>query len=366
MISLSRRESCTKFADEIAKLRGEKALIDFEIHVNGSVFPCTKFLMAAHSPMLRAMLTSDMVEVTNKKVEVNDISDDVIQIILDYMYFEDVTFCKDLLMDLIAASDYLQMMELKEICLEEVPGILEPINVILWWQEACKMNYDNIKDKCEKIIADNFHQVSQQTDFLQLDLGEVLRCIKSMCSNSVKNDDILDGTMKWVSHEEKRVTHLENLLHKVSLKECSAEGIKAVMKTNESLLDKTPMIYKLLSSTLADIATVAETVVVVGGEEDHDPNQECWKVKSNQMEYLTDIPMDFSRYYSANSRYYSARCKVPQGFVITGGDFSSLCFMFTAATKLWVRLQDLMEIRDKHGSICVKNVLYVHRWQYRS
>ena len=58
------------------------------------------------------------------------------------------------------------------------------------------------------------------------------------------------------------------LLHKVSLKNCSAEGIKTVMKTNESLLDKTPMVYKLLSNTLADIAKVAETVVVVGAQED--------------------------------------------------------------------------------------------------
>ena len=230
MISLSRKENCTRLGDEIAKLRGEKALIDFEIDVNGSVFPCSKFLMAAHSHMLRAMLTSDMVEVKKQKIELNSvyimISENVIPIILDYMYFEDVTFYKDHLMDLIAASDYLQMIELKEICLEEVPGILEPNNVISWWKEACFMNYDSIKDKCENLIADNFHQVSQQTDFLQLGRDKVLDCIKSICSHNVKSDDILDSTMRWVSHEEERVTHLENLLHKVSLKNCSAEGSK--------------------------------------------------------------------------------------------------------------------------------------------
>ena len=49
-------------------------------------------------------------------------------------------------MDLLAASDYLQMAELKAMCLDEVPDILEPGNVISWWKEAAKMNYDTIKD----------------------------------------------------------------------------------------------------------------------------------------------------------------------------------------------------------------------------
>ena len=61
--------------------------------------------------------------------------------------------------------------------------------------------------------------------------------------------------MRWVGHEEKRVSYLEDLLSKVQLNKCSAEGIKAGMKNHESLLDKTPMVYKLLLETLADTAT---------------------------------------------------------------------------------------------------------------
>ena len=130
------------------------------------------------------------------------------------------------------------------------------------------------------------------------------------------------------------------------------------MKTNESLLDKTPMIYKLLCNTLADIATLAETVVVVGGQErEGEESRACWQIKSNQMEHLTDIPADTPT--DSLELYYPSVCKVPQGFVITGGNNSSLCFMYTAATKSWVRLQDLMEPRGYHGTICVKNVLYV-------
>ena len=67
MLSFSRTEKyCTKIADEILQLRDEKALIDFKIHVKDDVIPCSKFVMAVHSPMLRAMLVSDMAEVAKQ------------------------------------------------------------------------------------------------------------------------------------------------------------------------------------------------------------------------------------------------------------------------------------------------------------
>ena len=101
-------------------------------------------------------------------------------------------------MDLLAASDYLQMLELKEICLDEVPGILEPANAIEWWKEARKLNYDDVKVRCEEIIANDFYQVSQQTDFLKLDFDEVER-ITNICRANVGKDEVLYSIAGWVS-----------------------------------------------------------------------------------------------------------------------------------------------------------------------
>ena len=358
MLSLTRTEKyCTKLADEVMKLRGEKSLIDFKIHVKDDEFPCAKFVMAAHSPMLRAMLTSDMAEVAKQEIRLDHIRKDIIQIILDYMYCEDVSFHKDQLMDLLSAADYLQMTELKEICLEEVPDILEPGNVFEWWKEAIKMNYDNVKSKCEEIMVASFQRISQQTDFLNLELTDMQHYMSDICGDGVNSDDIVDATIRWVSHEEERVALLEDLLHKVQLNKCSDKGLKAVIKTHETLFDKVPMVYKFLLTTIADIGTdMPETrndmVLVIGGKENDNVNRQCWKVSpSAEIEHMFDIPVeDLAVEFSV--------CFVPHGFIITGGDNSRLCIMFTTATK-WVRLQNLMQSRDCHGSICVKGVLYV-------
>ena len=281
MISLSRTANfCSKLADEVTKLKGEKSLFDFKIHVKDDEFPCTKFIMAIHSPMLRAMLTSDMAEVAKQEIRLDHIRKDIIQIILDYMYCEDVIFHKHQLMDLIAAADYLQMTELKQMGLDEVPDILEAGNVISWWKEAAKMNYDDIKERCEEMIAENSRHISQQTDFLNLDFNKIQHYISDICSETVSSDDLIDVTLKWVGHEEERVPYLEDLLNKVQLNKCSAEGSKAGMKNHQSVLDKTPMVYRLLLETLVDIATAAPKVsidtriVVVCGEKGDKVNTE--------------------------------------------------------------------------------------------
>ena len=354
MLSFSRTEKyCTKIADEILQLRGEKALFDFKIHVKDDVITCSKFIMAVHSPMLRAMLVSDMAEVAKQEIRLDHIDLDIIKIILDYMYCENVSFHKDQLMDLIAAADYLQMTDLKEMCLDEVTGILEPSNVIEWWKEAKKMNYDAIDKQCGEIIAANFYQILQQKDFLNLELNDMQHIVSNICSDAVNSDATVDAVLRWVSHEEERVTLIEDLLHKVQLNRCSDKGIKAVIQTHGPLLDKVPMIYKLMISVFTDIGIIVVGGLYIEGEDSQSKvNKVCWKVdKSNGIEHLNDIP-------DINLGAKFSVCVIPQGFVITGGTGGPVCMMFIASTKLWVRLQDLLEQRHGHGSICVENVLY--------
>ena len=359
VLSFTRTEKyCTKLADEVMKLRGEKCLMDFKIHVKDEEFPCAKFVMAAHSPMLRVMLTSDMTEVAKQEIRLDHISKGIIQIILDYMYCENVSFHQDQLMDLLAASDYLQMTELKERCLDEVPDILEPSNVIEWWKEAAKMNYDTIKDKCEEIMIVNFKQISQQADFLALDLREVQYYLSDICSDSVHSDDTVDAVIRWAGHNEERISLLQDLMPNIQLNQCSDEGIEEITKIHESLLDKTPMVYKLLLKTSASIRaatakSVTDTVVIVGGEEGEEVSPVCWKVdQSNEVVHLCDIPAsDLTRRLSV--------CVIPNGFVLTGGANKFLCMMFFATTKSWVRMQDMLKVRQCHGSISVNGFLYV-------
>ena len=255
-------------------------------------------------------------------------------------------------MTLIAAADYLQMTELKEMCIDEVLHILEPGNIISWWKEAAKMNYDNIKEHCEKIMIMNFGQISQQVEFLNLDLVELQHYVNDICRDTdsdVNSDEAVDAVFRLVNHEEERVALLEEILKQFQLDKCSDKGINTLMKNHERLLDKTPMVYKLLVNRL----TNTPMVIVLGGDVDNkEVNSQCWEINQSGITSFFEVP-------AKNLKISSSVCGIPQGLAITGGDKSRLCFVFIVATRAWFRLQDMFALRDCHGSVRVKNVLYV-------
>ena len=100
-------------------------------------------------------------------------------------------------------------------CLSKLPDVLEPANVIKWWNAAEKMNYDAIKKQCEETIVAKFNQISQQNDFLNLDLDKLHYYVNDICSDAVNSDATVDAVLRWASHEEERAILLEDLIHKI-------------------------------------------------------------------------------------------------------------------------------------------------------
>ena len=95
------------------------------------------------------------------------------------------------------------------------------------------------------------------------------------------------------------------------------------------------------------------TIMVIGGEVDEELSPVCWSItETDQFEEFCEISfVDFKHRHSI--------CKTPQGFVITGGVYSDLSMMFLAASRSWIRMQNMPNKRHAHGSICVKGLLLV-------
>ena len=376
MIPFTRSKTyLSNMADKIIGIREEKLLFDFKIHIKDDFLHCHKFIVALHSPYMKAMLTSDMAEVAKQETRLDHIDVDIVKIILAYMYTEDFSVHKDQLMDVITAADYLHMKELKEMCLEEVPAILEVGNVLEWWKICGKIDLDATKEHCEDLMATAFVEITKHREFLRLNHAEVTDYFNHVCGQIIERDDILKAAMYWVDHDAtERLEYLDDLLQKIELDKCSMQGIRTVIKSYTALLDQQPMLYKVLSCAamddLCDSSASSEVVsskpvkqhpqqqnksvvVIVGGSTDHAVNRVCWKLnEKNQIEELCQIPAeDLARFHSV--------CKTPHGFIIAGGENSDLCLMFMAVNRSWVRMQNMRKTRRMHGSICVKSILFV-------
>ena len=368
------KTSLSNVADKIIRMREEKLLFDFKIHIKDDFLPCHKFIIALHSPYMKAMLTSDMTEVAKQEIRLDHIDMDIVKIILAYMYTEDFSVHKDQLMDVIIAADYLQMNELKEMCLEEVPAILEVDNVLEWWKMRGKNDLDTTKENCEDLMAAAFVDITKRREFLQLNHAEVTDYFNHACGQNIESDEILKAAMYWVDHDAtQRLEYLDDLLQQIQLDKCSMQGISIIMKSYAALLDQQPMLYKVLGSALADLCdSLTSSVVVkskprkqhaeqqkksvlmiVGGRRESEMNCVHRKLnEKNPIEELRQIPAhNLARYFSL--------CKTPHGFIVTGGENSDLCLMFMAVTSSWIQMKNMRKTRQSHGSICVENILYV-------
>ena len=110
-------------------------------------------VVSACSPVLQAMMTTDMVEATNQQVTLHNIPSTVMELLIEYMYRGEINVIPELLLPTTEACDYLQLLELWDRCLHQAPNIIKPNNAISWHKLAESLNIDELKNKCSEILS---------------------------------------------------------------------------------------------------------------------------------------------------------------------------------------------------------------------
>ena len=117
MLTFTRtKKYSSNMAKELMEMKDDRFLSDFQINIDDKPILCHKLMLAAHSPVIKGMLRSNMSEVAKQSMTLNHIKPDIMKVLLDYMYCGEVSFHTDQLEGVIAACNYLQMTELYRRC----------------------------------------------------------------------------------------------------------------------------------------------------------------------------------------------------------------------------------------------------------
>ena len=339
------------------QLRTDGEHTDFRILSGNKSFDCHKAILSANSDVLTAMMKSHTAEASQGEVTMDNVPPDVVKLLLNYMYTGELRIPCDLLQCTVNACDYLELLELKEHCLNQAITVLKPYNAISWYKTAENLDLHEIKAKCSEIMCSSFHKVSKEMEFLELNMAEISSCIKYVQETEADPDDVLEGTFGWINHRpSQRVDDMEDILKKIQLFNCSEECLQAEIKINEALLDRQPTVYKLLTQNLATIAVKAGgrkrrkrkgRVIVLGGTD----NKDVWELDSSmQFVRLCKLP---------KCPDWLSVCQTPDGFAVTGGVGSVACSTYVLATNSWVQLEPFPVERQEHGSVYFYGKLFV-------
>ena len=120
--------------DELLASLHDETFTDFKLKTGDKVMQCHRLVIAAISPVLKAMLKSQMREATEKQIKLDNISPRVLNILLNYMYCGEARIPKETLKEVVEAADFLQLDELKQMCVDQAPPIIQPDNVLGWFK----------------------------------------------------------------------------------------------------------------------------------------------------------------------------------------------------------------------------------------
>ena len=245
----------SRIASTFQQLRLDDEITDFTILCGKQSFNCHKVILAGSSPVLQAMVRSGMREASKCQADFDTIPPPVMQLILEYIYTGEVTVPHEHLQQTIGAADYLQLLELKEICLSEAVTAFKPSNVVSWYKLADRFNVSELKSKCAEVIASSIGEVSQGAEFQKLSFAEANSFMSSAEETNADPDDLLEASLQWINSKlSERIDCMEELLQKIQLSKCSIECLENEMETHEELFMRCPVGYKMVTKVSLQLA----------------------------------------------------------------------------------------------------------------
>ena len=199
-------------------------------------FKAHRNILSAASPFFRKLLQSDMKENREGIVRFEEISGSAMEDVLEFIYTGTVEVTEENAEELVVATNYLLVPNLKTIS-----GLIQ--------QQICELNcisafYFAEKYDCEELLNDsknfihaNFRSVADMNEFLSLEAKEVERWISSDEIVVETEADVFQIAQKWVEHNKgERKAAFEELLRHVGLVFVSRDYLLNVV-TNELVRD---------------------------------------------------------------------------------------------------------------------------------
>ena len=206
-------------------------------------------ILSAASPFFCKLLQSDMKENREGIVRLEEISGSVMEDVLEFIYTGTVEVTEENAEELVVATNYLLVPNLKTISGRFIQQQMCELNCISTFYFAEKYDCEELLNDSKSFIYANFASVADMDEFLSLEAKEVERWISSDEIVVETEADVFQIAQKWVEHNKsERKAAFEELLRHVRLAFVSRDYLLNVV-TNELVRDNAGC-FRLVSDTL--------------------------------------------------------------------------------------------------------------------
>ncbi|XP_029475707.1 kelch-like protein 3 isoform X2 [Rhinatrema bivittatum] len=181
----------------LKQLYQAQVLCDASLVVGGRCFPCHRVVMAAVSPYFQAMFSSPLKESRDGEVQLQDVSPSVIQDVLTYIYTGQVMLTLHTAEQLFSTASRLQVLPLLDHCCRFFVRSLSLQNCLEIYALAFSHNKQCLLHVALTYVSQNLCQISEEEDFLHLDLPTLISIISSDSLVVSSELDVYRAACRW-------------------------------------------------------------------------------------------------------------------------------------------------------------------------
>ncbi|XP_017319448.3 kelch-like protein 10 [Ictalurus punctatus] len=212
------------------EMRLKEELCDVVLRVDEVEFKAHKIILFARSPYFRRWSSSDQTVYT-----FTNVSPDIMELIIHYIYNQDIRVTTDNVQALLVMANYLLMRDLVHGCYDFLKAYLSPENCLEIWKYADTHSFSELQDQAYAYTLHHFEEVvrSPFSKFLELNVEQLGGMLERDELNVKQEKTAFQAIIKWIAHEpDVRMRHIANLLLKVRLALIDQEYFLENIKTH--------------------------------------------------------------------------------------------------------------------------------------
>ncbi|XP_066282637.1 kelch-like protein 24 [Branchiostoma lanceolatum] len=199
----------------LQELRSDKRLVDVTLCVSGKEIPCHRNVLAACSEYFLAMFCSGHLESRQQKVDIQEVSPDTLQLLVDYAYTSKVTITDGNAVELLEGANFFRILPVLDACVTFISNNMSAKDCLQMIQVGNMLSCPDLEKKARSCALKEFAAVSKTPEFLSLIKDQLITLISSDDLNA-SEETVYSAVLSWIDHDnEQRKEEMRELMELV-------------------------------------------------------------------------------------------------------------------------------------------------------
>ena len=218
------RNYCPDLLQYAKANRADGTFNDVSIQTGHLSIGANRMVLSSCSTFFEKMFKSQMKERYEWSITIHEIDSTAMKLVIDYMYEGSITIDNTTVMDILAAADFLQLLEIKLFCFE---FLKDHISSDSWYAvlSAAKLyRCDQLQRYTYQFITDHLDEITKSDDFKTIAKDDLTSLILNLRENkkTVNESVICKLVIDWTKQdEEERKAVFADLFQMIHLEEVS-------------------------------------------------------------------------------------------------------------------------------------------------